>query len=399
MASLEQLIAESGHSAHARVEEFGRLAAAVQAQRVTDGASNTRQVTRSTALWALMRLDTHIAAALTSGGINEADLADALSIRPDAGRTSVDEAQLHADFARALRVYLAGLSGRRSVELADLALAIVRAARDGDGGLLPGLLKRLNVDYGALVSAIDRLIPAAGNRSGAYDPAEFSQSVRRMRDRIGGDEETTATRMAEVLQELHPEYGKGAFGAVRFTGKVRLQKTVDTWLQQVRLRYDMDEVARSRHRVIDGELTLLGLAVLDHDLAKDLSPRGVLRALWRGAEVRPPPSATTRTEWAHDGPTDQDLLGREWLAEALVQRLMRLARRGDRSGNSFLIHVDGPWGAGKSTLFVFLRQRLRSHGYLVVEVNAWRDQRIGLDRKSTRLNSSHSQISYAVFCL
>src|SRR2546430_11707085 len=171
MASLEQLIAESGHSAHARVEEFGRLAAAVQAQRVTDGASNTRQVTRSTALWALMRLDTHIAAALTSGGINEADLADALSIRPDAGRTSVDEAQLHADFARALRVYLAGLSGRRSVELADLALAIVRAARDGDGGLLPGLLEGLNGRQGAPVSAVARMDPAAGHRFGAFHPA------------------------------------------------------------------------------------------------------------------------------------------------------------------------------------------------------------------------------------
>src|SRR2546427_5031116 len=28
-----------------------------------------------------------------------------------------------------------------------------------------------------------------------------------------------------------------------------------------------------------------------------------------------------------------------------------------------------------------------------------RDRRLGRDRKSTRLNSSHSQISYAVFCL
>src|SRR5688572_32065044 len=27
------------------------------------------------------------------------------------------------------------------------------------------------------------------------------------------------------------------------------------------------------------------------------------------------------------------------------------------------------------------------------------DERLGSDRKSTRLNSSHSQISYAVFCL
>src|SRR3712207_7164711 len=30
---------------------------------------------------------------------------------------------------------------------------------------------------------------------------------------------------------------------------------------------------------------------------------------------------------------------------------------------------------------------------------AWSDQRAGQDRKSTRLNSSHANISYAVFCL
>src|SRR2546430_12583503 len=30
---------------------------------------------------------------------------------------------------------------------------------------------------------------------------------------------------------------------------------------------------------------------------------------------------------------------------------------------------------------------------------AWSGRRTQLDRKSTRLNSSHSQISYAVFCL
>src|SRR2546430_12485974 len=30
---------------------------------------------------------------------------------------------------------------------------------------------------------------------------------------------------------------------------------------------------------------------------------------------------------------------------------------------------------------------------------AWDDDALYLDRKSTRLNSSHSQISYAVFCL
>src|SRR2546427_8445928 len=34
----------------------------------------------------------------------------------------------------------------------------------------------------------------------------------------------------------------------------------------------------------------------------------------------------------------------------------------------------------------------------VIDLKAWQARR-SLDRKSTRLNSSHSQISYAVFCL
>src|SRR2546427_9810581 len=39
------------------------------------------------------------------------------------------------------------------------------------------------------------------------------------------------------------------------------------------------------------------------------------------------------------------------------------------------------------------------NGSAVIEFAAWRPPRKGEDRKSTRLNSSHSQISYAVFCL
>src|SRR5256886_14480269 len=43
-----------------------------------------------------------------------------------------------------------------------------------------------------------------------------------------------------------------------------------------------------------------------------------------------------------------------------------------------------------------------ARGYLFrIAANVWRDhlRREFVDRKSTRLNSSHSQISYAVFCL
>src|SRR2546430_6966667 len=52
-----------------------------------------------------------------------------------------------------------------------------------------------------------------------------------------------------------------------------------------------------------------------------------------------------------------------------------------------------------TTLFRSLRQARRNllpHAPPVVVARVWYRQR---DRKSTRLNSSHSQISYAVFCL
>src|SRR2546427_6025032 len=48
-----------------------------------------------------------------------------------------------------------------------------------------------------------------------------------------------------------------------------------------------------------------------------------------------------------------------------------------------------------------VKDRLQSLVHLEVVVSDLRidDFQVGQDRKSTRLNSSHSQISYAVFCL
>src|SRR5256886_9900264 len=48
--------------------------------------------------------------------------------------------------------------------------------------------------------------------------------------------------------------------------------------------------------------------------------------------------------------------------------------------------VDGVAAAMQDVHTHFARERMRRHDH-------------GADRKSTRLNSSHSQISYAVFCL
>src|SRR2546430_8614789 len=60
----------------------------------------------------------------------------------------------------------------------------------------------------------------------------------------------------------------------------------------------------------------------------------------------------------------------------------------------------------RSTLFPYttlFRSPLaphRFHQHAEVQLSPTRHgERLGIDRKSTRLNSSHSQISYAVFCL
>src|SRR2546430_11405356 len=73
-----------------------------------------------------------------------------------------------------------------------------------------------------------------------------------------------------------------------------------------------------------------------------------------------------------------------WIAiyEEMVSVLRSVISRADGSGEVEELRGNLLW----------IEQRLAS----------WRDRHAelaGVDRKSTRLNSSHSQISYAVFCL
>src|SRR3712207_7861882 len=66
-------------------------------------------------------------------------------------------------------------------------------------------------------------------------------------------------------------------------------------------------------------------------------------------------------------------------------RSIRMAARLSRSARALLPQLDGPVGASGRAL----RLRLPNLG----------GRRGAGDRKSTRLNSSHANISYAVFCL
>lgn len=91
-------------------------------------------------------------------------------------------------------------------------------------------------------------------------------------------------------------------------------------------------------------------------------------------------------DWVPDAPAHQDRLNRGPIAEMLATRLRRLQRDSalNPDGSSFLVHLDGPWGAGKTSILNFLRTDLTrtdrddSHAtWLVVEINAWRQANLG----------------------
>lgn len=78
-------------------------------------------------------------------------------------------------------------------------------------------------------------------------------------------------------------------------------------------------------------------------------------------------------EWSTDAPAGRDDLNRASLADVLAMRLREVRR--DEPGTSFLVHVDGAWGTGKSSLLNFLGQRLERE-FTIVRFDAWRQSRI-----------------------
>jgi hypothetical protein len=93
-----------------------------------------------------------------------------------------------------------------------------------------------------------------------------------------------------------------------------------------------------------------------------------------GAELAPPRPAEARVEWLSDAHAREDLLGRRALSDALARRLDRMTSAAP--GDSFLVHLDGPWGAGKSSILHFLRDGLADR-WLLVDFDAWRQSRVG----------------------
>src|SRR5690606_39461198 len=99
--------------------------------------------------------------------------------------------------------------------------------------------------------------------------------------------------------------------------------------------------------------------------------------------------ATDLNSEARQGRIDP-LIGREHEVERVIQVLCRR-----RKNNPLLV---GEAGVGKTAIAEGLAWRITQHDVPEILADA-EVYALDIDRKSTRLNSSHVKISYAVFCL
>jgi hypothetical protein len=372
-SSLEQLIAESGRTPDGRIEEFTRLAGAVQRQRSRIGVSNTTRITRSTALWTLMQLDEGIKAALQSGGVDQAALGSVLSISAVPPPIDVDVAELHEDFARAMREYLATLPSQRAVVLlADLAVAIVRDGQDDSRGLLPRRLKDLRVGYDIVVPALDQLIPApSSDPVQAISPPPLSETMRSVAEELSASSRTsegapgvTAFEIAQAIGRRHPEYASGLLGAAMSEApSSAVRHAWDSWETSVSRLYDRGVVADSRHEVLDGRLFLVGLSLIDSSLKAALDRHGAWGPLVvevdeavapAGSPLRPVLQAVQFAYgYQSDRASGQDQLGVQGEVNAVCEVILDADVK-----PPLAIGLFGEWGAGKSFFMEKMRERV-----------------------------------------
>jgi KAP family P-loop domain/Putative peptidoglycan binding domain len=213
---------------------------------------------------------------------------------------------------------------------------------------------------------------------------DLSISVRELVTAFA-DAPATAYELTAALLESHSQYARDAAGKfeVGQPPATALRRQANDWIHDVRSLYQPQ-----RQGQLDGRKTIVGLALLEPALRDRLTQDGFLETL--EAEIRGFPSELSgRGRALHtpdavptlsDQPSDVDLLGRKAFAEALGSRLADEYERSKTMrgvADSFVLHLEGPWGSGKTSLLRFLCTYLREHDWLVVQFNAWQHQRVG----------------------
>ena len=256
----------------------------------------------------------------------------------------------------------------------------------------------------------------------------LSPSVDGLHEQFAGAA-VNATQLVAALLRTHA-YVPGELAA-RLPSDGGDELPVEQWIERAHDVFDAEPGT-----VLHGRLFIVALALLDTVAGGQLARTGALHELIAGLRDAPPlraefvgrwemllgnapyppsvgpPAQTPATEPAAasagaadaqrrqslrsadervathaDDPAVVDQLGRRPFATVIADRIREVwagrAARADERGGSFMVHVHGPWGSGKSSVLNFLAADLRDHARasraaepIVVEFNAWRHQRL-----------------------
>jgi Cdc6-like AAA superfamily ATPase len=264
--------------------------------------------------------------------------------------------------------------------------------------------------------------------TGEHQPQRnFSPSVESIVNHFG-DKDVTALAIIQKILEQHTEYlrndiqelpandVKAMFDALKgrvelvvdirgfFSGIKRIpttssgketiskidtskgeKKTIHGWISQFTNLINTTTI-------LHGRLFIVCLGLVDSDVRKELLYRGTFfNDLERGftEPIRKNLSEegvkkyleyftryySSRTH--SDEPSIDDILGRLPFAKVLAIKISEYFTNPEyRETGAFLIHLYGPWGAGKTTVLKFLQKDLIGKKNLVVWFNAWQHQRI-----------------------
>jgi tetratricopeptide (TPR) repeat protein len=248
----------------------------------------------------------------------------------------------------------------------------------GDGEVLPDTLDGIPVDV--LEASQDEAVRRS-EADAAELPALGAWWAQRGHLLVAvGRAEEAEEPYARAL-ELEPDDPGAWFGlGLSRMSLGRLEEATDGLRRAIELGLDTADVWASLGVVLvelgrldearDAYERLRELDPMEEQLA-DLEQR--LATASASASARRPPTVD-HVYTLSDAPDPVDRLGRKPLAESLAIRLRTL--RDQDPATSFLLHIDGPWGAGKSSLLNYLRDDLTEES-LVVDFNAWREQRVG----------------------
>jgi len=262
-------------------------------------------------------------------------------------------------------------TGQRPI--AERAFRAAAEAGDHDAESNLGVLLR---QLGRLDEAEQwyRQAASAGHRSAAYNLGVLLEDVGRIEDaeywyRWAADagQRSAAYNLGILLEELgQVDQAERWYRQAADTGHHDAENNLGVLLRQ---QGRLDEAEQWYRQAADAghHDAQYNLGVLLEDLGRVEEAEQWSR---RAADA----GMRDQVEWAPDAPSDRDLLRRRPLARVIATQLRRLHTK--EPGTSFLIHIDGPWGAGKSTIMRFLREELRD-GWVIVNFDAWREARIG----------------------